>query len=481
MALAPWKSIPYNPRAFEPATTCRFVFVNEFTEICGGGWKPMMRKWIATGAGLLVIALGAGTAKSWAVPQDQAAKPAYTLAEYNSYKAADAEQNPQQKIKALDDFVKQYPNSTLMPYIYRDYYLTDYALKNFAGTIDYADRMIALGDKVDTQGRLEAAVARAQAFYVGSSTDKTLQAADAQTKARDAAVQGLKTLDDWKKPDAMAADQYEQQKKGFKVLLNSIAAMTSTSLKDYAAAGNYYKTVLTIDPNDAVSHFRLGVVDLQMTPPQANDGFWELARSIGLKSPNAAQVQTYLKNQLTRYQQPSCDKLVDDQVTQLVTLASSSAERPATLNIPSAADLQKARDDTANFLPALKAGGDAGNTMWLASCGLEYPDVGVRIMEAPQVDGDNVTLKVFRGATPEEIEAATEPNMEVKVVAQPEAKRLEKDAVVRFTGTLVGYTQTPFMLTWDKAKINAEDLPEEKAGPKKAPVKKAPVKKAPAD
>jgi len=89
-------------------------------------------------------------------------------------------------------------------------------------------------------------------------------------------------------------------------------------------------------------------------------------------------------------------------------------------------------------------------------------------------------LKVFRGATPEEIEAATAANMVVKVVGQPEAKRLEKDAVVRFTGTLVSYSQSPFLLTWDKAKINTEDLPEEKSGPaKKGPAKKAPAKKAP--
>jgi len=403
------------------------------------------------------------------------------LAEYNAYKAADAEQNPQQKIKMLDDFVKQYPNSALLPYIYRDYYLTDYALKNFAGTLEYADRQIALGDKIDTQGRLEAEVARAQAYYVGSN-DKALQTADVQTKARDAAVQGMKTLGEWKKPDAMAADQYEQQKKGFTVLFNTIAAMTSMSLKDYPSAGNYYKAVLSTDPNDAVSHFRLGVVYLQMTPPQGTDGFWELARSIALKAPNAAQVQTYLKNQLIRYQQPACDKLVDDQITELVTLAGSSADRPTTLNIPSATDLQKARDDTMNFLPALKAGGDAGKVMWLASCGLEYPDVGVRLMEAPAADGDNLNLKVFRGATPEEIEAATEANMQVKVVGQPEAKRLEKDAVVRFTGTLVSYSQSPFLLTWDKAKINTEDLPEEKTAPtKKGPGKKAPAKKAPAD
>lgn len=441
----------------------------------------MNRKWIVTGAGLLWIALGIGSsaARLQAAPQaaEPQAKPSYTLAEYNQYQAADKEQNPQQKVKLLDDFVKAYPNSTLMPYVYRDYYTTYMALKNYAEVIDYADKMISLGDKIDTTGRLEAYYTRAQGFYLGMA-DKTLQTPDALTKARDAALEGLKTLDQLKKPDNVDATQFETQKKGVKVLFNAVAALSSTSLKDYAGAAGYYKTLLSIDPNDAVSHYRLGIVDLQMTPPAASDGFWELARAIDLKIPNDAQVKAYLKNQIIRYQQPACDKLVDDQVTELLTLASSATDRPATLNVPSAADLQKARDDTANFIPALMAGGDAGKVMWLASCGLEYPDVGVRVMEPPQVDGDTVTLKVFRGATPEEIEAATMSNMTVKVEGQPEAKRLEKDAVVRFTGTLTGYTQNPFMLSWEKCKINMEDLPEEKGPAKKGAAKKAPAKKA---
>jgi tetratricopeptide (TPR) repeat protein len=444
----------------------------------------MIRKWIVTGTGLLWIALGIGASagKLWAAPQaatDQA-KPAYSLAEYNQYQAADKEQNPQQKVKALDDFVKAYPNSTLMPYIYRDYYTTYMALKNFGQVIEYADRMIALGDKIDATGRLEAYYTRAQAFYLGVSTDKSLQTPDALTKARDGSLAGLKSLEDLKKPDAVPADQFEQQKKGVKVLFNAVAALASTNMKDYTGAAGYYKTVLSITPEDPVTHYRLGIVDLQVTPPMGTDGFWELARAIDLKIPNDAQVRAYLKNQIIRYQQPACDKLVDDQVTELLTLAASASEKPATLNVPSAADLQKARDDTANFIPALMAGGDAGKAMWLASCGLEYPDVGVRVMEPPVVEGDTVTLKVFRGATPEEIEAATTSNMTVKIDAQPEAKRLEKDAVVRFTGTLTGYTQNPFMLMWDKAKINMEDLPEEKGPAKKGPAKKAPAKKAPA-
>ena len=460
----------------------------------------MMHKWIVTGTGLLLVALGVGAgagtlraAQQAAPPADAAAaKPAYTLPEYNQYKAADAEQNPQMKIKMLDDFVKAYPMSSLLPYVYRDYYLTNYALKNFTAVTEYADRMLALGDKVDTQGRLEALVARAQGFYVGQS-DKALQTPEAMNKARDAANMGLKTLEEWKKPDAVTADQFEMQKKGMRVQFDTILAVTSTSLKDYPAAVAAYKAILAADPNDSGSHFRLGVVYLQMMPPQGNDGFWELSRAIALKIPNAAQVQTYMKGQLTRYQQTSCDKLIDDQLSELVTLAGSSAERPATLNIPSAADLDKARNDVANFIPALQMGGAAGKVMWLATCGLEYPDVAVKVMEAPVATGDSVTFKGFRpssqdpDAAQKEFDAATTANMQITVVGQPDAKRIEKDSPVRFTGTLTAYSQNPFLLTWDKAKINMEDIPDEKAAPgaKKPAVRrpaaapKAPVKKAP--
>ena len=237
-------------------------------------------------------------------------------------------------------------------------------------------------------------------------------------------------------------------------MFNTVAGMTESQLKDYKSAEASYKAVLALDPNDAVTHFRLGVADLQDMPPQSVDGFWELSRSIALKGPGEAQVRTYLRSQLLHYQQPACEKLGDDEINQLVTLAGSSGDRPATLTIPSADDLQKARDDTENFLPWLQEGGDHGKTMWLATCGLEYPDVAVRVMDIMPTDNDNFTLHVFRAATQEAMQAATAPNMEVHIVMQPDAKRVMKDDFVRFTGTLSGYQQTPFMLTWDNAKIN---------------------------
>ncbi len=248
-------------------------------------------------------------------------------------------------------------------------------------------------------------------------------------------------------------------------MFNSVAGITASGLKDYNAAVDSFKAALAIDPNDAVTHYRLGAAYLQSTPPDAPDGYWELARAIALKVPGDAQVRTYLRSQLLHYQQLSCDKLVDDEMNQLLTLAAAGGDRPTTLTIPSADDLKKAQQDTMDFMPWLQEGGDHGKTMWMATCGLEYPDVAVRVMEVVPGTGDNITLKVFRGATEDEMKAATAPNMEVHIVGQPEAKRIQKDEYVRFTGTLTGYSQSPFLLTWDNAKVNPEDLAPEKAAP----------------
>src|ERR1700739_4489603 len=84
MLLAPFLGIPYNPRVLnrQLPLECVSVFILRFREICRGGWKPMIRKWILTGAGLMWIVLGAGAGagRLLAAPQDAQQKPASTMA-----------------------------------------------------------------------------------------------------------------------------------------------------------------------------------------------------------------------------------------------------------------------------------------------------------------------------------------------------------------------------------------------------------------
>ena len=427
--------------------------------------KPAF-KWI--GAASLVAVLLASASAAWAQGAAPAAAaqaaPQYTTAEYNAYNAAKNAANPQDKIRLLDEFIAKYNTPALLQYIYGEYYRTYFGLRNYPKTIEYIDKY--LGDKfVEAPARLPALVNRAQA-YVAGATDAALQTPEMLTKTRDTAAQGLTALAALQKPANATDEQLNTTKKTIGFMFDSVAGIAASYQKEFKAAQTAFKAALVLNPEDATTHYRLGVAYLQDTPPQANDGFWELGRSIALKIQGDAQVRTYLRGRLVQYQQPGCEKSADEEVSQLITLATASPERPADFNIPSAQELQAARDDTNNFLAWLQEGGQHGQVMWLATCGLEYPDVAVRVMEiVPGDAAEKLTLKVFRAPTQEAMEAATAPNMEIHIMGQPEAKRIPKDDFIRFTGTLTGYQPTPFLLTWDESKVNADDIPPETPAP----------------
>src|SRR5258707_12765427 len=219
-----------------------------------------------------------------------------------------------------------------------------------------------------------------------------------------------------------------------------------------------------------------------MPPPQQMDAFWSIARAVttkGATQAQAAKVKDYLRKLIVNYQGGTvCESLTDAELNELLQLAGSSAERPASYSLPGTTDLAAAQKDMtiASVVTDLKAGGDKGKLTWLASCGLEFPEVPGKVIEV--VPGnDAIVLKIAFVTSDAEFDAATKPNMDVKVVGQPEAARVEKDSAVHFTGTLASYDPEPaFFLHWEKAKVKAEDIPKQKGAPKK-PVRKPAVRK----
>jgi hypothetical protein len=433
----------------------------------------------------MCIVLGSGTVRAQApAGQDQgASKQPYTMPEYNAEQACGADKNPTSQVKCLDDFVAKYPNSNLLIYVYPMYYGAYYQLKNWAKVIEYADKTAGLGEKIGTNERYNALYVRALAYNSLSAADQT-----AQAKGAIAAVsEALKLLPALKKPDQIDDKAFEEEKKKGAILLNGTAGQAALLSKDYATAATYYKAILALNPDEPIANYRLGQSYMSATPPQPIDGFWYIARAVTSKAATQQQVtqlKPYLRKLIVNYQQAACDNLVDAELNELLQLAGSSADKPATYKIPSAADLDAARKDMtiASVITDLKAGGDKAKVTWLASCGLEFPDVPGKLIEvtAGAAATDPTVLHVAFVTSDAEFQAATTPNMIVNVVGQPEAAKLEKDNPVRFTGTLTSYDPDPaFMLHWDKAKVNAEDLPKEKAPAKKPPVRK-PVAKKPA-
>jgi tetratricopeptide (TPR) repeat protein len=422
--------------------------------------------------------------------QDQA-KTAYTIPEYNAFQAARAETNPQNRIKLLDDFVSKFPASTLMPYVVQLYMSTYNELKDYPKVIETADKINATGDKVDAGVRLQALQTRVQAFSV-SFNPKAPDAHDQLTKERDAAVQGAKLLADYPKPanSTLSDADFAAQKKPGIAFFDSAAGFADMQLKDNAAAAEAFKAALAVNPSDAVSYYRLGLAYLGMTPPQSIDGFWSLARAINLKVPDADKIKDYLRKAIYNYEQPGCDSSVDEQLNELLTLAGTSGDRPATYTIPAAADLQKIAQASTilTVINDLSAGGDKAKQTWLAICGAQFPGVVGKIIEIKPGEGF-VDFLVATGADDAALQAATTPNMDVKVwittppagpagaaqnTAQPDVTRLAKDDGLRFSGAIVSYDPTPFLLHWDQVKVDPTIIPEKAEAGK--PHKKVPAK-----
>jgi hypothetical protein len=112
---------------------------------------------LIAGSGLSVFAQAPATGQD----AGAAKGPKYTQAEYNAEQACAAEKVPATVIKCADDFVSKYPNSDLLVYIYPLYYSAYTQLKNPQKVIEYSDKLVALGDKVEPGIRYQALYARA--------------------------------------------------------------------------------------------------------------------------------------------------------------------------------------------------------------------------------------------------------------------------------------------------------------------------------
>jgi tetratricopeptide (TPR) repeat protein len=435
---------------------------------------------------LATLAAQTGVAQAAQAPQAGAQAnqaPTYTLPEYNALEAAKGEKDPAAQIKLLDAFVAQYPNSTLMEYIYQLYYTAYYKLKNYAKAIEYCDKLIALGDKADAPTRATAIQARMQLFAADQAElTKGSDAHDQEVKERDAALLGVKLLPDVKKANPQLADD---KVKALESAFDGTAGGMDVLLKDYPAAIEAYKAQLVLNPNDAVASYHLGLAYLQSTPAQSLDGFWALARAVDLKIPDGDKVKDYLRKTIVNYQQPNCDSLIDAQLNELLQLAANAPERPSTWSIPSAADIQKVAQSSTiiTVIGDLSGGGDKAKLTWLAICGAEFPEVIGKIIDVDKAD-NSVDIKVFTSASSDEIAAATTANMDVKVwtaappagtpgqiTPQPDVTRVQKEDEIRFSGTLTSYDPTPFMLHWDSVKVDPSTIPE-KGGAGRRPVKK---------
>ena len=90
-------------------------------------------------------------------------KPSYTFIDDFSYPAIHNEPDPQRKIELIEHHIAHAPCSALNPFLYYDALQTYYQLGDFPSTIKYADKLLALGDKIDAASQNQVRIIRADA------------------------------------------------------------------------------------------------------------------------------------------------------------------------------------------------------------------------------------------------------------------------------------------------------------------------------
>jgi hypothetical protein len=164
-------------------------------------------------------------------PQDPKPAPTtYTIIEPNEFLYLEKEKDPRIKIKLLDSWVLRNSDSTLMPFAYYDYIVAYSSISDYPQVIVYANKLLALGPKIDTRGRLEALGARAEAYRSGCSAN-AFQTPEAYKDAKDAANYGLQMLGIWQKPVEMSDAEFRTSKTNFEKLFNTVSHLSDLGMK----------------------------------------------------------------------------------------------------------------------------------------------------------------------------------------------------------------------------------------------------------
>ena len=164
------------------------------------------------------------------------------MAEYNAYQAAAAEKIPAAQIKCLDDFVSKYPSSALLNYIYPLYYKDYSGQKNFPKTIEYADKLIALGRQSQPPAEMYEA-------YSVALTPTTIFRIPMPLPATQRAPRHSRAEDDRCRQKARRRRRNHSTSKRSSPLSssNGTAANAAMAAKDYAGAVESYKAVLALN------------------------------------------------------------------------------------------------------------------------------------------------------------------------------------------------------------------------------------------
>ncbi|MGH9570524.1 MAG: hypothetical protein ACRD4F_12835 [Candidatus Angelobacter sp.] len=391
-------------------------------------------------------------------------------AEYNAYITALNMQDPAAKAQAMENFVKQYPNSIVK---------LEALEQAMAAYQESKPPNPAKVEEIATQIRqIDPNNVRALAIITAIKQGQAKDPAQF-AELRQLGEQGLKALPSWSKPEGMKDADFQKFKTQMEGIFAGAAGFGALQAKDYAAAEQYYTQSLQAEPNNWVDTYRLAVAYLESNPMNLN-GFWYGARAVSLAQ---AQNNQAAVNSMTPYLQSKYKKYhggVDgwDAVMSSAqqgtapppNFAASIKPAPTLCDLAANAVQQNGADnlsfgDRETILgcrdksPANKTAADAvwQSLQTLQKNGEAKVKIPVKVIAVP----DKNTLEV---AVSEDNQTANKTDMRVEM-EKPMTKPPAVGATTDIIGVISDYTPEPFMFTMTKGDLPAAKPPARKKAP----------------
>ena len=432
-----------------------------------------MKKTFALSTVTLLIILGlqlvtlASAAQQPAGGQQAAGGPQWkSRAEYDAFTAMANEKDPNKKVSLAKDFLQKYADS--------DYKEAAFAamIQSYAQLNDLAKLMEA------TQQALQAKpdsldVITASCYFFPLLYKPDDPAKDAHLSAVDAnAKKGLELVQKLQKPAGATDEQFNQNVKARRAILNGAVGFVALQKGNFADAVAPLKAAVEDSPNDIYANYRLGTAYLYSKPPDFDNAIWYLARADDLakagKGPDAPNIDKFF-TQVYTGRHGSTDGEND-----VLTQAAASPAPPQGFKVAPpekhAPTGNQSIDAFYQIQDALRVGGDQAQKVW---DGLKGQPLGVAgFVDSVEKGSDPGTFLVRIDVTNESKNKEGVYDIELKD-SQPGCKDLSKGDPVRFQGTISAYTATPsFILTLDNGKINDDDLAAAGSNKPKTPAAK---------
>jgi tetratricopeptide (TPR) repeat protein len=384
-------------------------------------------------------------------------------AEYNAYIAALNIQDPAQKAAAMEAFVKQYPQSIVLPEALEQA-LSAYQLAGNQAKIEETARRILQLTPNDLHAlAIVVALDRIKATNGDAPALKEM-CTDSQT--------GVQALPGWQKPGEMADADFQKLRTQMTNIFNGAAGFCALQSKNYAQARDFYTKAFEIEPNNLQDVYQLAVAYLEMNPIDLN-GLWYCSKAMQLaQGMNNAQavngMQAYCKSKYKKFHggDDGWEQVVSSAAPQK-TLPGDFAQtiKPAPTPCDLAVQVVQQND------PGSLSFGDKEFILSKAACSPANKDAADKVWKNIQdtEKGGEARLKIpvkVISTTKDSIEAAlSEDNQtanKVDLHVTMEKPMLHPPAAGTMTdiiGVITNYTPDPFLFTMEHGELPAPAKP----------------------